>query len=152
MAQVPQRREYLIRQVTGRKDAVPDFRPETLLTIWRWFLKSALVVKNEETGRPMLSLVTEYILRDIGMYVGQMWVINCPQLRWTYTTQPRNDFFVNRPLVQGFSDRDFDPPFPMSFEPIHMVGVQASGLLLHKASRSDLYELYQKWLAYVPHE
>ena len=85
------------------------------------------------------------MLRDIGMYLGETWKFNYPFLKWGYYTTPKNDYFVNMPQIMGFYDMNFSPPFPLSFEPIHMATVQAAKLLRKKHTSHDLIDLYTKW-------
>ena len=92
-----------------------------------------------------LTLETEYILRDIGMYLGETFRKNNPHIDWAYYTQPRRDFFVNHPLLKGFVDRTFDQPFEACFEPIHMARIQACKMLDKTSSDGDLFALYQLW-------
>ncbi|MFQ9515911.1 MAG: hypothetical protein ACLRZ9_08780 [Eubacterium sp.] len=96
------------------------------------------------------SIQTEYILRDIGMYIGEMFVTNYSQIYWTFYTEPKSDFFVNQPLLLGFVDKSFIPPYQMEFEPIHMVGVKAANLFDGTEKNTDLLNLYLQWEKFVP--
>ena len=148
------------------------FEPDRLTYIWKWFLNVAEIeekrskkikrtpfkVQNrkkqfqyefENLDSKKLSLQTEYILRDIGMYIGQMFVDYHSQIYWDFYTEPRTDFFVNKPLLLGFKDKEFMPPFSMEFEPIHMVGVQAAKLLDGTQKETDLLYLYEQWSRFI---
>lgn len=146
-----------------------EFEPQSLLYIWECFLKVAEIeTKSENVDINMkdykrksegvfgnddtrqLSLQTEYILRDIGMYVGELFVKYHPQIYWSFYTEPKTDFFVNQPLLLGFEDKEFTPPFQMEFEPIHMVGGKAANLLDGTQKKTDLLNLYRKWEEYIP--
>ena len=83
------------------------------------------------------------------MYLGEMFVNNHSQIYWTYYTQPNTDFFVNQPLLQGFEDKEFNPPYKMEFEPIHMVGVIAANMFDDTQRVEDLLDLYSQWEAYI---
>lgn len=137
-----------------------DCSPDSLLLLWKWFRRRAKtepVVRTIEEKRRnsfpdniwnnerQLTLETEYILRDIGMYLGETFRKNNSAVYWTYYTKPRRDFFVNHPLLKGFIDRTFDTPFEASFEPIHMAGVQAAKIISNKSSDSDLLNIYKIW-------
>ena len=145
------------------------FEPQSLVYIWECFLKVAEIevklenkttdIKDdkkksvdmfEDYDARQLSLQTEYILRDIGMYLGEMFVKYHPQIYWSFYTEPKTDFFVNQPLLLGFEDKEFTPPFQMEFEPIHMVGVQAANLFDGTQKKTDLLNLYRKWEKYLP--
>lgn len=131
--------------------------PDSLLLLWKWFRKRAKtepVVRTNNGNRfpdsvwkneRQLTLETEYILRDIGMYLGETFRKNNSAIYWTYYTQPRRDFFVNHPLLKGFTDRTFGAPFEASFEPIHMAHVQAVKIISNKSRDSDLLRIYKIW-------
>jgi hypothetical protein len=152
MGEIPKRIEY----ITGKcaeylnvNPAIMDLSPKSLLYVWKWFLE---IAETERTpirqldrlredykdfpssfsdyfvneSKEQFSLQTEYIIRDIGMYMGQVFVYNNSKIHWSYYEKPKTDFFVNIPLLLGFEDSNFTPPFPVEFEPIHMVGVQAA--------------------------
>ena len=83
LAAIPQRSQYLMRHVTGGSQSeLLTYQPESLIPVWKWFLQKAELVRDEQSGNRMLSLVTEYIIRDIGMYFGALWVTNHPGLSW----------------------------------------------------------------------
>lgn len=121
-----------------------DFSPGSLLIIWKWFLKKAQTEKNNKNEK-QLDLQTEYIIRDIGMFVGELFCSVYDNIHWGYYTEPKTDFFVNRPLLMGFKDKSVSPPFDAVFEPIHMVGVQAARILFGESTEMDLYNVFMKW-------
>ena len=43
-------------------------------------------------NKRQLTLETEYIIRDIGMYLGETFRKNLPCIFWTYYTKPTRDF------------------------------------------------------------
>ena len=157
MEKIPERVAY-VSKVCAKELRIPeeklDRSPESLLLLWKWFRKRARTERipgekqdkrqPKELWKPnrQLTLETEYILRDIGMYLGETFRKNDPQLYWTYYTKPRRDFFVNHPLLKGFVDRSFGK----TFEPIHMARVQASKLLRKKSKDTDLLNIYQIWM------
>lgn len=163
MEQVPQRVSY-VSQVCAKELHIPvermDCSPESLLLLWKWFRKRAktepAILSEEEKKHPayangmfhntrQLTLETEYIIRDIGMYLGETIRKNHPQIYWAYNTKPKRSMFVNHPLLKGFVDMTTGVPFQAEFEPIHMAGVQASKILLHKSRETDLYDIYIIW-------
>lgn len=156
---IPERIAYLSAKcaldLNIRSDRM-DLSPESLLLLWKWFRRKAkteTVVRSIETPaggqtqqkERQLTLQTEYILRDIGMYLGETFIKNHEGIYWTYYSKPKRDFFVNHPLLKGFVDRAYDPPFEMCFEPIHMARVQASKILRKRSANADLFHLYQWW-------
>ena len=107
--------------------------------------------------RRALSTKTEYLIRDIGMYVGKTFVAQYPQrLSWTYRSAPQSDIFVNTPLLTGFvQTRDMrgnalPQPFHPEFEPIHMTGVQAVKILHGRQANEDLYRICLLWSGWIP--
>lgn len=174
MEQLPVRIRYLSQFCNQQSNNVLDLSPKSLVPLWNWFLS---IAEKEPTSRreleylarqyskcPLLkdymlnqskekfSLQTEMVLRDIGMYLGAVFVKNNPSIRWGHYEVPKTDFFVNTPLLQGFVDTKFVPPFSMVFEPIHMAGVQAANIWDNTQSKDDLLCLYNKWLKFVPHD
>lgn len=163
-SKIYERIEYLL--MTSSKDININlfdmiYESISLVYIWEWFLKKAKVIKKPKKERidtyeqfnqnfsddssEYLSLQTEYIIRDIGMYLGEMFTKNFSQLYWDYYTEPKTDVHVNTPLLMGFYDKSFTPPFPMEFEPIYMVGVQAANLFDNTCKSEDLLNLYLHW-------
>lgn len=162
MERIPERVAYVSR-VCAKELRIPeeklDCSPESLLLIWKWFRRRAKTepaIHTEEdrnnkfpadiwNNKRQLTLETEYIIRDIGMYLGETFRKNMPSIYWTYYTKPRRDFFVNHPLLKGFVDRTFGEPFETCFEPIHMTQVQATNILDKTAKNEDLFNLYNLW-------
>ena len=163
MERVPERVAY-VSKVCAKELRIPeekmDLSPESLVLLWKWFRKRAKTepaVYSEQDKAGMkfpaniwndekqLTLETEYILRDIGMYFGETFRKNYPHIYWTYYTKPRRDFFVNHPLLKGFVDMTTGTPFEAVFEPIHMAGVQASKILKKASQDTDLLRIYKIW-------
>lgn len=160
---IPERVSYvshICAKELGISEDRMDCSPESLLLLWKWFRRRAKtepVVRTVEEklskrfpdniwkNERQLTLETEYILRDIGMYLGETFRKNNPAIYWTYYTKPRRDFFVNHPLLKGFIDRTFGTPFEASFEPIHMAGVQAAKIISNKSTDADLLNIYKIW-------
>jgi hypothetical protein len=163
MDQVPERVAY-VSQVCAKELHISvkrmDCSPKSLVLLWKWFRKRAetepVILTEEEKKQPgyadgmfrnerQLTLETEYILRDIGMYLGETFRKNHPQIYWIYYTEPKRDFFANHPLLKGFIDMTTGVPFYAEFEPIHMAGVQASKILSKKSEDTDLLHIYTIW-------
>jgi hypothetical protein len=148
---------------------------DSLHPIWRWFLQIAEVSKTpksvlkeirrelkangeqEEFIKDMLrehatelSIFSRYVIRDIGMYVGKMFVINYTTLRWGYHSDVEKDSFANMPQISGFVILDYGKPFYDMFEPIHMLEVQAANLFDGTANENDLYNICKRWSQWIP--
>lgn len=145
-----------------------DYTVESLVDIWRWFLEIAEIEKTpkrkinelekqlgkipKEIADTILTeqkehftLQTEYIIRDIAMYFGQVYVKNNPSISWGYHTDINKDSFANMPLLVGFEDRDFNPPFKVEFEPIFIVHGIACNIFDKEQNTTDLKEMYLNW-------
>ena len=156
IAQIPQRVSYLTgvcaKELRISEEKL-DCSPESLLLIWKWFRRRARTEKQMNVDKKQvyqgnqrqLTLETEYILRDIGMYFGETFRKNHSNIYWDYYTKPRRDFFVNHPVLKGFVDMTTGRPFQCCFEPIHYAGVQASKILSRKSSDEDLLRIYNIW-------
>ena len=159
MEQMPGRVAY-VSEICAKELGVSvekmDRSPESLVLLWKWFRRRAKTErvpgaanKERETmipqARRQLTLETEYILRDVGMYFGEVFCRNHPGICWSYYTSPKRDFFVNHPLLKGFVDRSFEKPFDACVEPIHYAGVQASKILKGNSRDEDLYNIYCFW-------
>ena len=142
----PQRGKYLFNYCIKKTGGVFNiWEGESLRGIWKWFLNNA---ETEVIPEERFSLKTELLLMDIGMYVGTMFDVNT-KAYWGYYRKPKSDFYVNQPVLLGFKDRSFDPPFKMVFEPIHMVHVQAANIWDKTSSEDDLLNLYNQWKSYL---
>ncbi len=152
ISNIPERIRYLARHC-GLPEYVDsasyDWNTSSLIKIWKWFLRYADVEQDPITGTQGLSVMTHYVIRDIGMYIGEMFVNVYPQLSWGFYTKPKSDVFVNEPVLFGFVDRSYVPPFQMPFEPINMVCVKALNILDKSQSVSDLYDLFQHWTKFT---
>ena len=170
----------LVYQTSDLAEGTLDCTLESLRPLWAWFLPRARIVWRREarllrdvlrTGalepkfardifkpwRRTLSTKTEYLIRDIGMYVGKTFVAQYPQrLSWTYRSAPQSDIFVNTPLLTGFVQTEdmrgnaLPQPFHPEFEPIHMTGVQAVKILHGRQANEDLYRICLLWSGWIP--
>lgn len=147
ISKIPERISYLSGEISKamKKDLdLIDFSPDSLEIIWRWFLGEAHT-ETSASNVLQLDMQTEYIIRDIGMYVGELFNSRYTGINWSYYETPKTDFFVNRPVLIGFKDKSVFPPFCTVFEPIYMVRVQACKILLNRQKKDDLLNLYNKW-------
>ena len=165
-----ERIDYLSSQVCN-KLSIPrsrmDLSAESLIPLWEWFLSALEVEETPKEAlqefwekdkhpepfrterlnkrRKQFTLETECILFDVGKYLGEVFTKTVPGISWTYYEKPKSDFFVNMTVIQGFADFDFDPPFRMYFEPVHMAHVQAANIWDNTQKKDDLYRLYGLW-------
>lgn len=169
---VPIRAEYVMGKALEHAGLQIDdsMDPETILQfVWAWFLSVATTEKVPTKERirnklrfgqfgdsfcpkVRLSASTEFIIRDIGMLMGYLYTKNHSCLKWELLTKPKNHIFFNHPVLSGFVDADYSPPFHTKMEPIHMVGVQAVRLLDGRARDTDLRNIYSIWKRMIPEE
>lgn len=165
MEQIPIRIEYLRSKISHDMHIHPDsldFSPESLLIIWRWFLSVAVVEKTRQKyirqmkqakiyklvgesfiNYEQLSLTTELIIRDIGMYLSQVLLKRCPSLEWMYwhdrPSAVHKDIYNNQPQLRGFL---YKGKYIISYEPISVVDNKATNLLSRTHKETDLLEVY----------
>lgn len=160
---IPERVQYL----STYSGVLLDFSVNSLVDIWAWFIKSAEIektpqirikeLKEQLKGQPkeitdaslrenreQLTLETMYIARDIAMYYGEVFVRNNKPLYWGYHTDINKDSFANRPLIMGFEDRDYSPPFQFNIDPVFFVEGYAGGVLFNDTYPTELIEGYKK--------
>lgn len=100
-----------------------------------------------------LSVFTEFILRDIGMYVSKYFSMNYPILEWTYKRTPKSYVHVNQPLLIGFFDdsKEYPKPFRPELEPIQFEQLRATNLLRDIQPQDDgLYIACKRWSQWAP--
>lgn len=164
LSQLDKRIEYLqdYSQITL------NYSIDSLVDIWEWFLNIAEIertpkikindIKMQLKDQPkeiaeiilkeqseQFTLETEYIIRDIAMYFGEVCTKNNPSISWGYHTDITADSFANMPLLIGFEDRDYEPPFKASFDPIFTVHCSACNIFDGNQEKDDLLNIYNKW-------
>ena len=145
-----------------------DFTSRSLIKLWDWFLKNAKIEPTpqarldevervyREANSPFVreaskilsvqfSTESEYMIQDIAMYWGQVFVKNHPEIYWSYYTKPKTDVFRNSPVLLGFPNAEFPDRPGVAFCPGYMVKVQASRLFRNVAYKKDLYEIHLRW-------
>jgi len=170
--------DYLLEKVSSdyalKKEKI-KYSEESLLYIWRWFLEKAEIsktplkvlreIRKEMKGHPKslinytveqhkeeFSVFTKYLMRDIGMYLGGMFVSKYSSISWSYKTKPKNYAYVNEPLLIGFIDNnpDYPKPFNYELEPIGAIECLALNMFEGSQKESDLLDLYHDMLLLIP--
>lgn len=178
ISHVDERAEYLKTKV-AEKLQIPlnklDYSLESLKLIWKWFLGVAEIsriskkeiqhLKKSLKDYPQsfidsmigdshegLSIFTQFVLRDIGMYVGKVFTTNYPSIKWTFKTTPKNYISVNEPLLVGFVDSNpsYPKPFYPDLEPIGFAEGCAVKLISKTEHENDLYDICNKWIQWIP--
>ena len=170
VSKIPERMAYF-RSRCAHDLKIPidrlDYSEESLLLVWKWFLRTARTEKTpEDLLAPMIegakifgesyinwrqrTPVTIFIERDIAMYVGECFLAQSSKLYWSYRKKPKNDIILHQPTIEGLCEVHEGKVYPKRFAPIHMVGVQAGRILLGNQNDSDLYRIFQIWKEYIP--
>ena len=177
ISKIPERVEYLQK----RSGVDLDYTVDSLVPLWRWFLGIAEIedvtpagiaalkdeLKNMEEQhrrviisqfRYQLSLQTEYICRDIGMYYGEVLVRNNEYLSWGYEAHRPYHVCSNIPLVTGFENLLKWKYFYPHFDPLSKIRGLARMLYpipeydknRKPASENDLKNHYEQWMRFTP--
>ena len=164
-----QERAAYVSKIAFGKPVQGKIAPESLLDLWKWFYKTAEIEKVPEEiirqeremyaqfGESFVSKIqftvrTEYILRDIAMYMSAVFLTNHPTLYWDIVTKPKRDVFYNKPVLRGFLNMRYGKPFKSVFQPDHMIQVQACKCLDSSGTTQDLWNLYALWKQDVPEQ
>lgn len=167
---IPERMEYLCGRCAKDlkiSENQLDYSAESLISVWRWFLKFARVEETPRENieqmekaseifgesfinRVQFTVATQYMLHDVGMYLGECFVRNYTALEWTYYTKPKSDVYVNQPTISGFQMTYQGKQGAVSFAPLHMVKVQAAKLFDHTHNDQDVLSIFTYWRKYVP--
>lgn len=170
MSVMPERMEYF-RERCSKDLKIPlsklDYSPESLIIVWRWFLKTARLERTPKTeldkmiqaakvfgesyiNREQFTVATQFIMRDIGMYIGQVFVTNNSQLSWSYYIKPKNEVNVNQPVIVGFYYKDQYTEGEVKINPMNLVVGSAANIFNKRQNEKDIYEQYVKWVRWVP--
>ncbi|MBQ7646073.1 MAG: hypothetical protein IJS94_02275 [Clostridia bacterium] len=147
-----------------------DYSMDSLVTIWSWFINNTKLRSTSEIKLLLIriklmlmlesnyiietvlrerswyfSLETEYIIKDIAVYFGEVCIKNNRSLYWGYYTDTEIDSFANMPVLMGFEDKSCDPPFKASFELNSEVHGVACSLCDGTATEEALINAYKKW-------
>ena len=180
LSHIDERSLYLVDKVSvdlkTSRDLL-DFSLDSTKIIWEWFLHVAEVTKTPQNvlanfeksleGKPRsfiehmlkdyekeLSVFTEYVLRDIGMYIAKMFISSFQCLKWTIKYTPKSYVHVNVPLIAGFVDDNetYPKPFHPVLEPIDLARTPAIIYFLRNQKSTDLYSWCCKWVQWVPQQ
>ena len=144
-----------------------DYSAESLKLVWRWFLGIARIeetpkdlLKQMEDGakifgesyinREQFTPVTSFIMRDIGIYIGQSYILNHPQLYWHYYIKPKNDINAKQPVLGGFYYNDNNIEGSVNINPMNLVEGAAANMFYKKQNELDLYNYYIKYERWIP--
>lgn len=168
---IPARMEYFRARCASDlrvSHHVLDYSADSLIPIWRWFLDVARMVATPKdelkrmkegakifgdsyVNEKVFSTPTVFMMRDIGMYLGEVYVRNYSPLYWTYYTTPKHEVSVKKPVIAGFwAWVEGYRSAPACVDPIGMVEGAASEFYRNAQQESDLYDLFVQWIKYIP--
>lgn len=163
---IPERIKYLSHKA-GVQITEERIKPETLTDIWTWFFQNAEIEKVPKRelekqqaafgqfgdsffAKTRYSVRSEYILRDIAMYLSAVFKTNHPAIHWGIIRKPKRHVNYNQPVLKGFLDTRHGKPFESTFQPDHMVHIQAVRFCEGTGTPNDLLNLYRIWEQDIP--
>lgn len=169
ISKIPERMDYFRKKCTSDLNISInslDYSFDSLVLVWKWFIKIARMEKTpkEELEKmregamifgdsflnyTQFTVATEYILRDIGMYIGQTFVTVYPQLHWHLVTKPKNDIDINQPVIAGFKVKIENSFYDATLNPISVATGQAANFYDNSQNENDVYNFCKKWQKYI---
>lgn len=166
---IPQRMDYLIMRCSNDMKIstnLLNFSAESLITIWKWFINTARMEKTPDEimkkmvegakifgdsfiNREQFTISTQFIIKDIGMYIGQTFLSNYPQLKWTYYTKPKNDINARQPVLSGFYYHDNTTHGELFLNPLSLAKGAAQNFYSGTQSEKDVYDYYLQWEKWI---
>ncbi|GIP45168.1 hypothetical protein J45TS6_36270 [Paenibacillus sp. J45TS6] len=131
-----------------------DYSPESLIPLWEWFVNDIAEVVNlskEEIEKKLsetpewihsyikrnkLSVSSQGVALDIGLYLAETLKKNIDSLYWDFKSTSKTYIFCNKPILRHPTVKWYD------FEPAHMVFNLLYNLLDGNRDIKALYELY----------
>ncbi|QHJ70912.1 hypothetical protein [Planococcus halotolerans] len=164
VSQIPDRLSQLkaLYAWSSENDALPlDGSPESLIALWEWFIplveaepKSYEQIAKELAQLPEwvqeaylenpyeFTLSTHSLINDIGIYFGEVFLKEFPELEWGFVTKPKSLVHVNRPIVI-LKDASFE------LEPRQLIYTLTLEVLKDETKKETLRELYEFWREYL---
>lgn len=144
-----------------------NFSADSLILIWRWFINTARMEKTPKYNlREMIkqselfgssyinekqfTISSQFIMKDIGIYIGQSFIINYPQLHWGFYTKPKNDINAKQPVIMGFYYKDNNTEGDVSINPLSIAEGAASNFFSNTQSETDVWDYYMHWVRFIP--
>lgn len=145
-----------------------DYSAASLIPVWRWFLQTARIEKTprEELermkegaktfgeswiNREQFTVATRFIMRDVGIYVGECFVRNHPQLQWAYNDKPKNYVDGRQPVISGFRFRGDDgSEGDMVVNPIRLVEGAGAEFFSGMPKETDLFDCFMEQTQWIP--
>lgn len=145
-----------IRQTSGFEAWQPDKTPSSLNALGDWLsthvetrertqnelreIKSRSSYRFDVSGKELTN-ETVSLAMDTGIYVSQVFLHNCPSLRWNQPLGSKKFFDYGQPVLSEF--------IPAPFNPVRMMVTLAYGLADKTWNGRRLRELYDYWAEQV---
>lgn len=144
------------------KEIAFDFSPESLIPLWEWFEQKIAIeekteeeLKNEyerypnwmhdEISKTKIAMETLDIGMDIAIYFAEVIRKQYPEtIYWGYFTKPKNQMYVNQPVLLGFR-----ADIPLCPAQIVKVCTWKSS---EKTKKTRLYDVYQKRIQLIGYD
>ncbi len=167
---IPERVNYLKKRCAEDLKIKPDlldYSADSLKLLWEWFIGVARVEKTppdelekmKEAAKvfgesfinyKQFTVVTQYIMRDIAVYIGESFVNNYPKLKWTYCNLPKNYVNSREPVISGFYIKDEFTEGEMDVNPMGIVTGAGSKFFTGKPDKNDIYNSYTDLIKRIP--
>lgn len=141
-----------VKQTPGFETWEADFTPASLDRLGEWFasqVETRLRTEDEireirdRSSFPIEIPAEELTNRafsfamDTGMYLSQVFLKNCPTVRWDQQFGNKKNVDYGQPILIGFG--------PVSLNPVRLLVTLAYGIVSNKRSGNGLRELYDIW-------
>ena len=145
-------------QTTSKSTFCCNYTPESLVDLWNWFEDQICIVKKTEDeyqaelkqfpewvadsiSRDKFTVQALAIITDISFYFAETFIKYNPTIRWGYFTKPKNEAYVNMPVLLGFkADMKLDP------RRVVYICAQKSS---EQRDKNRLIHAYQTWAEFI---
>lgn len=144
------------------KEIAFDFSPESLIPLWEWFEQKIVIEEkteeelkkeyerypdwmHDEISKTKIAMETLDIGMDIAIYFAEVIRKQYPEkIYWGYFTKPKNQMYVNQPVLLGFR-----ADIPLCPAQIVKVCMWKSS---EKTKKTRLYDVYQKRIQLIGYD
>jgi len=173
ISKIPERMDYFRNRCASDLNIpmeILDYSPDSLIPVWRWFLKIARIEKTPKDEvaemerkvghlgehwiiRERLTVVSQFILRDIGMYLGETFIKTYISIHWDFFMKPKNEVSAKRPVLFGFvyvDPKDKSQSTSMPFDPIGILDYEGHKIVSKTQKETDLLDVFLERTKFVP--
>lgn len=145
-------------QSTGETDFHCEYTSESFVDLWRWFEMQICMVEkckeeyqaelqrfpewmHDSISKETFSIRTLALITDISFYFAETFIKYNPSIEWGFFTKPKNEMYVNMPVLLGFKSN-------MKLNPRQIVWVCAKESF-QQHDKNRLLNIYQIWVEYI---